>query len=95
MLMEEVHCEKCGFSWRSPTALDKAVQDEVAYLIRNGNRIDAHRRLRTATGMGLYDAKNVEIHVTRERGRCQQCGSALPPGGVVACGRCRSLNYDW
>ena len=93
--MEEVRCEKCGVAWLSPRALDPAIRHEVANLIRNGDLIAALRRLRVTTGMGIYDAKNVELHVTREPGKCQQCGAALPGDCVIACAQCRSLNYDW
>lgn len=93
--MEEVRCEKCGATWFSPTSLDPDVGREVASLIRGNNPIAGIRRLREATGMGLRDAKGVYQHITREPGRCQRCGNVLGSIGVVACSRCRALNYDW
>jgi hypothetical protein len=92
--MEAVRCERCGATWLSP-ALDPAVAHEVAALVHGGQVIAAIRRLREVTGLGLADAKDVELHITRERGKCQRCGAALPAGAVVACARCRSFNYDW
>jgi hypothetical protein len=93
--MEEVRCEKCGAIWLSPTALDADVSHEVASLIRGGNPIAGIRRLREATGLGPRDAKGVELHVTREPGKCQRCGADLVSGRAVACSQCQSLNYDW
>jgi hypothetical protein len=93
--MEQVRCAKCGGEWISPSGLDPAIGQEVASLVRGGDVIGAIRRLREATGLGLRDAKGVELHVTREPGKCQKCGAALPEGDTVTCECCRSLNYDW
>jgi hypothetical protein len=93
--MEEVRCDRCGATWLCPASLDPIVAHEVASLIRGGDRIAAIRRLREATGLGLRDAKAVEMHVTRTPGECQHCGAVLGTGDEVACPRCGSLNYDW
>ena len=93
--MEQVYCDRCGATWSSPSALAPAIGQEVAMLIRRGDAISAIRRLRESAGLGLRDAKAVELHITREPGKCQRCGAALESSGVVACSRCRSLNYDW
>jgi ribosomal protein S27AE len=93
--MEETRCDRCGAAWLGPGALDPTAAHEVASLIRGGDRITAIRRLRDVTGLGLRDAKAVELHVTRTPGECQRCGAVLVAGGRVACPKCRSLNYDW
>jgi hypothetical protein len=93
--MEEARCDRCGATWRGPGALDPIAAHEVASLIRGGDRITAIRRLREATGLGLRDAKAVELHVTRTSGECQSCSAVLGSGGRVACAQCHSLNYDW
>ena len=66
--MEQARCDRCGATWLSPVALDPIAAYEVASLIRGGDRITAIRRLREATGLGLRDAKAVELHVTRTAG---------------------------
>ena len=93
--MEQVHCDTCDFTWLSPKTLEAAVRHEVAVLIRSGDAGAARRRLREMTGLGIYDAKNVESHVTREPGKCHQCGAVLSGRNLAACPECRSLNYDW
>jgi hypothetical protein len=93
--MEEVRCDRCGATWLSPTAIAAAVSQEVASFVRSGDPIAAIRRLREVTGLGLRDAKAVELHITREPGKCQRCGDALTACAVVVCASCRSLNYDW
>ena len=93
--MEEVRCERCGGTWHSPTVFDAAVSREVASLVRERNPMAAIRRLRESTGMSFRDAKAVQLHITREAGKCQRCGAALTGAGVVSCGKCMSLNYDW
>jgi hypothetical protein len=68
---------------------------DVASLVRGRQSLWAIKRLRESTGLSLSDAKAVEQHVTREAGKCQRCGAALLGTGVVSCGKCQSLNYDW
>jgi hypothetical protein len=93
--MDEVRCEQCGGTWLGPLSLDPEVSREVAALIRGRDIITGIRRLRETTGLGLRDAKGVELHITRESGKCQWCGADLPAGAVVVCGRCHAHNYDW
>jgi hypothetical protein len=93
--MADVCCERCGGTWHDPTVFDPVVSREVASLVRERQPIAAIRRLRESTGLSLRDAKAVEQHITREAGKCQRCGAVLAGTGVVSCGRCRSLNYEW
>jgi hypothetical protein len=73
----------------------QAVSQEIASLVRGGNPISAIRRLREETGLGLRDAKAIQLHITRVPGQCQQCSALLPANPVVLCEQCRSLNYNW
>lgn len=93
--MENVHCKRCGASWSIPTDIGESVRREIASLLRNNEVAHAIKRLREVTGLGLADAKAVELHITREAGKCQWCGSSLPGGAAVICQSCQSLNYDW
>lgn len=93
--MEEDYCDRCRTRLISPARIDPTLRREVALLLRGGDSIGAIRRLREIAGWSLGEAKGVFIHVTREPGKCQRCGTALASGGSVVCGKCRSLNYDW
>lgn len=93
--MEDVRCDRCGATGISPTALDPMGREEVASLIRGGPLIDAIRRSRELTSVGLRHARAVVPHVTRTPGHCHRCGMSLAVSGVDAvCPRCRSLNHD-
>jgi hypothetical protein len=94
-VVQEFHCNKCDAKWLSPLAFDPVIAREVASLIRNGSTITGIRKLRDVTGLGLRDAKGIVQHMTRATGRCQQCDTMLSGGGVLVCGGCGSLNYDW
>jgi RNase P subunit RPR2 len=89
-------CGSCGTSFAVPDALGE-LRERFAQLARSGRAIEAIRDIRIATGLGLLDAKGVHLHLTRKRGFCHRCSTALPNGdtGIAVCARCKSLNLDW
>jgi ribosomal protein L7/L12 len=60
---EAIYCPHCGQP--KPTSGQESWAEEVRNLVNQGNKIEAIKRVREATGMGLKEAKNYVD--TRER----------------------------
>ena len=90
-----VTCGRCGGSWSFPEATEPTLRATIAGLIRGHQLIEAIRRLREHTGIGLRDAKAVTQHLSARPSVCHWCGAALVAGEVVVCPSCSSGNYNW
>lgn len=76
----------------TPTALSQAaasvLPDDVLDALRGGNKIEAIKRLREATGLGLKEAKDlVEAHEAGSAGATGLRSSAVAPMPTVVSGR--------
>ncbi len=74
--------------------LDPTAGAEVRELLQANKSIEAIRRIRQLTGADLAAAKGAYLHFARLPGTCHRCSGSLPPGDVVRCGHCGSLNLD-
>ncbi len=47
------------------------------------------------TNCTVGEAKATYLHLAPTSGACHRCGSVLPPGAVVDCPKCKSVNLVW
>jgi len=86
-------CGKCVPAINGPDDWTSEKKAEVAALIRTKDSLLVVHYFRPA-GMDIGDAKGIFLHVTREKGFCHHCKTALVEyeGKCPKCGR---LNLDW
>lgn len=85
-------CEEC-YPTNIPDNWTTEKKAEIASLIRKTSPIFAIQYFRPI-GMDLGDAKNISLHVTREKGSCHRCKTALIEY-ESNCPKCKRLNLDW
>jgi hypothetical protein len=88
-----VSCEKCrqNVVWpQSLSAEDKTILgDECRYRGLRGMKLAMSK-----FGFDLREGKALLFHITRERGKCNRCGTNVT-GEVSICPNCHSANLDW
>lgn len=90
--MAVYECRKC-LPTNVPDDWTNEKKAEVASLIRKRDSLTVIQYFRPI-GMNLSDAKGIFLHVTRQKGYCHHCKTALVEY-EGKCPRCKRLNFDW
>jgi hypothetical protein len=90
--MSILKCRKC-LPTNVPDDWTTEKKSEVALLARKMSIVSAIHRFRPV-GMDLGDAKNIYMHITREKGFCHHCTTVLVEY-EGNCPNCKRLNLDW
>jgi hypothetical protein len=88
-----IQCPRCGARLAWPSSLTNDQAAAIAALTR-ANALDGARYAHEKLGLELTDAKAISFHITRQRGMCHRCHSAIA-GSESVCAKCNSLNLDW
>lgn len=96
MRVENYHCKKCNHSWVAPDRREEAWWRNLASkrsgLVPQGGVMDW---MRHNTSFNEVSIKIIVIHQSWEVGLCCHCNRALDGHGVVECGHCNGLNYNF
>lgn len=88
-----IECPKCRTCVVWPGSLTLAQAAAFAELVRSDSLAGA-RHAHEHLGLGIREAKALTFHVTKSRGMCHRCGTAVE-GAESVCVKCRSANLDW
>src|SRR5262245_46027910 len=88
-------CLRCGCLADLASVDEPARQAELFEIFSRNEMAKFSARIRELTNCSLAEAKATYLHLALAEGICHRCRTPLPPGSVVDCPKCQSLNVVW
>jgi Zn finger protein HypA/HybF involved in hydrogenase expression len=91
--MPSFKCRKC-YPTNVPDDWTRTKKSEIAKIVREDKFTSSILAMRTKSNLELTDAKNISLHISREKGTCHHCKTNLVEY-EGNCPKCKRLNLDW
>lgn len=91
----EIKCPNCQGEVLYFADFSLEHRQHVAQLLTvRGGAIETIKYLRESFNIGIGEAKEIFLHVSRKSNFCHLCDNAIE-GFTVICNHCHSLNFNW